>query len=173
MLNSSINNLGLTQSLFNNIYGNANFNSEIEYIKVLSKSYGKNDFLNSNLNNNDFNNILSIPSINVPIDERLKLDFTEKNNKLTFEDKIKPLTTFLSSPLPEEELIIPITINNKIKKNSNKLKKNHKTYRVYKKLKSNSPKTLSSHKYSNKSFKIPTVSSRHNSNKFLTISNSI
>lgn len=174
MLNTSIKNLCLTQPLFNNINGNANFNGEIEYIKVLSQSYGNDDFININLNNNDFNEILSVPSVNIPLDKRLKLDFIEKNNnELPIANMTKPITSYLSSPLPEEELIIPITINNKKNTNSKNLKKKHKTYRVFKKLKSNAPKTKTSHKYSSKSSIKAPLSSIPNSNSFFTISNSI
>jgi len=196
MLNSSNIVRDLTQPIFNNnineilqyneVNKNSNYNTEIDFIKVLSQSNGKNDYLNINLNNNDFNDLLCVPSVNIPLDKRLKLDLIEKyNNEYSFNDTYnknelpivsinKPLTSYLSSPLPEEELIIPITINNKNKnKHSNKLKKKHKTYRVFKKLKSNMPKTKSSHKYSNSSSMKPPLSSRIKSNNFFTISNSI
>ena len=79
-----------------------------------------------------------------------------KHDKETIEElvqSIKP-NNYLSSPLPEEELIVPITIDNKTIDNYTLTPhkrhiraKTHKTYKVYKKPKSYSIKAAGIKKY--------------------------
>ena len=117
----------------------------------------------------------------MPLEKRLKMDFNENlidenksylnNYNFPELERAKPISSYLSSPLPEEELIVPISIKNKNFKHS---KKNHKTYKVYKKLKSHHPKSKSiSNRYTPKLFYKPKLTSSKKSNKSLTILNSI
>ena len=80
---------------------------------------------------------------------------------------IKP-NNYLSSPLPEEELIVPITIDNKTIDNytltphkRHRRAKTHKTYKVYKKPKSVSVRA--------KSIKKPKSKSKSKTSKFYTL----
>jgi hypothetical protein len=142
------------------------------------------------LDNEDLANILNIPSISKPIHKRLQMDFNDRSlrekpyylkppivipRKPSFEpntysksddetiqellQSIKP-TNYISSPMPNEELILPISIDDKTINNltltpnkRHKRPKTHKTYRVYKKLKSSSPKKYKPKKVSLKKSK--------------------
>ncbi len=79
-----------------------------------------------------------------------------KPDKETIEELIQSIkpNNYLSSPLPEEELIVPITIDNKTIDNytltphkRHRRPKTHKTYKVYKKPKSYSIKAAGIKKY--------------------------
>ena len=188
MLNTYVKNRGLTQTIIHNnnrnsfseINWDADYDGELANISVTSNINGNKKFYDLSLDNDDLVKILTIPSVNMPIDKRLKIDFNKNyqdDNKsdiyntesLEFE-KPKTITSFLSSPLPEEELIVPITMINKTPKHN---KKNHKTYRVYKKFKSHGNKSRSSSKYNYKSSFKPKLSSSNKSNKSFPIFNSI
>jgi hypothetical protein len=170
MLNTYVKNRGITQTIihnnnrnsFNEINWDADYDGELANINVSSNTNGNKELYNISLDNDDLVKILTIPSINIPLEKRLKMDFNKRyqydntsdiyNMKSYSElEKPKTMTSFLSSPLPEEELIVPMTMIHK-KSNHNKKskhnKKNHKTYRVYKKLKSHGHKSRSASKYS-------------------------
>ena len=84
----------------------------------------------------------------LPIQPSYVTQESETNSPITsIEDIIRSSnhSNYLSSPLPNEELIIPITIDKKTSdkysftpRKRNKHKKTHKTYKVYKKHKSSS-----------------------------------
>jgi CHAT domain-containing protein len=66
---------------------------------------------------------------------------------------LKQSNGYLSSPMSNEELIVPVSINDKTSHNysltprkQHKKRKTHKTYKVYKKQKSSSNKTKSNQK---------------------------
>ena len=103
---------------------------------------------------------LPLVEAKVSLDEKLKTDEASIQELLQSIKPIKPKTdeasiqellqsikpnSYLSSPLPEEELIAPISIDNKTSNNytltshkRHKRPKTHKTYKVYKKPKSSS-----------------------------------
>jgi hypothetical protein len=194
MLNTYIKNRGLTQTLihtnnrnqFNETNWDADYDGNVANISVTSNTDGNKKRYNISLDNEDLANILNVPSINMPIDKRLQLDFVEpsfKNDSRILQVELPHLktpeffprradfineadilmmdsmqksnalkssipTNYLSSPLPNEELIVPITIDEKTidkytltPKKHHKHKKTHKTYKVYKKQKS--PKSKS------------------------------
>jgi hypothetical protein len=163
MLNTYVKNRGFTQTLvhnnnsnnFNETNWDADYDGELANINVSSNTNGNKEIYNVSLDNDDLVKILSVPSINMSLDKRLKKDYNERpklynkpdiyNIELPELERNKPITSFLSSPLPEEELIVPITMMHKKLKHN---KKNHKTYRVYKKLKSHKPKSRSASKHS-------------------------
>ena len=156
MLNTYIKNKGTTQTLFHN-NNNNNFNEinwDADYdgnqanIVLTTNSDGTQQQYDIQLDNEDLANILNIPSINMPIDKRLKMDFGQEqpsfsNNYQTElnEDSSNLINSYLSSPLPDEELIVPIRID------ENPSNYEHlKTYKVYKTLKSLKPKSSKSSK---------------------------
>jgi len=170
MLNNYIKNRGTTQMLlqnnnqktFNEINWDADYDGNVANISLDSMSNGKSKHYNIQLDNDDLANLLNIPSVNMPIDKRLKMDlerplFRDEPNIYRIElpniESLKNQNDYLSSPLPNEELIIPVTINGRSKKYSltprkfNKQKKTHKTYKVYKKRKSSSKKSNSKTNY--------------------------
>jgi hypothetical protein len=69
-----------------------------------------------------------------------------------------PFYTHVSSPLPNEELLIPLTIKqlrntNSITKRHRRDNKHHNTYKVYRRMKSSRPKSYRrSKRYSRKTF---------------------
>ena len=148
---------------FNQIDWEADYDGQNANISLTSNTDGNKNYFDIKLDNEDLANIISIPSTNIPIDKRLQMDFDTSsfrqepmffriempNNKTPpmsprylpeiAEEMSKP-NSYLSSPLPDEELIVPISIGEKItdKTSYKKRPKTHKTYKVYKKLKSHS-----------------------------------
>jgi hypothetical protein len=180
MLNTYIENQGLSQTViynnnkkqkeFNEVNWNADYDGNQANISVTSNSNGDKKRYNVSLDNNDLANMLGVPSVNMPIDRRLDMDFNSptfgndpsilKIELPEIEDLINDMTdttaaslrpkaasskiqSYLSSPLSNEEFIVPITIDDKTIDNytfmpgkRHKHKKHHKTYKVYKKVKS-------------------------------------
>jgi hypothetical protein len=207
MLNTYIQNSGLTQTIihnnnnkrneFNEIKWDAEYDGKQANISLDSNSNGKKKHYNVSLDNQDLANLLNVPSVNMPIDKRLHMDFVAqkvkkepivlqielpdlktpqliprqpyviKEPESMFENDVTSLesflesanpTSYLSSPASNEELIVPITIDEKTSENytlkpkkHHKDKKTHKTYKVYKKRKS--PKSKKSKKSSKTSKK--------------------
>ncbi len=192
MLNTYIKNQGLSQTViynnkkkqneFNEVNWDANYDGNRANINVTSNSNGHKKRYNVSLDNDDLANMLSLPSVDMPIDRRLSMDFNspafekdssilkielpeieelidDMNRSASLEPKVASLEpkvaslgpkvktskpkSYLSSPLTNEEFIVPITIDNKTLDNytltpgkRHKHKKHHKTYKVYKKVKS-------------------------------------
>jgi len=211
MLNTYIKNRGITQTLvnnnnqqkFNQINWDADYDGEIANISFTSNTDGNKNHFDIKLDNEDLANMLNIPSVSMPIDKRLQMDFdnsfrreptnlqiempyiktpyiktpyiktpyiktpyietphvkprqpsylveepsTHEHTIDELLESIKP-NSYLSSPLPDEELIAPISIDDKTINNFTltphkrhkrpKTHKTHKTYKVYKKPKSSS-----------------------------------
>ena len=162
MLNTYIKNRGTTQMLvrnnnknkFNEINWDADYDGETANISLDSISNGHKNHYNIQLDNDDLANLLNIPTVNMPIDKRLKMDLERPNRNIyrielpstssTNEDLFTS-NGHLSSPMSNEELIVPITIDDKSSpRRGDKKRKTHKTYKVYKKRKSSASKTKSS-----------------------------
>ena len=181
MLNTYVKNRGTTQMLirnnntnkFNELHWDADYDGETANISLDSTINGRTNHYNIELDNEDLANLLNIPSVNMPIDKRLKMDLESSINPnmykiefpslsnqsynveepKTIDDIVKTLKQsngYLSSPLPNEELIVPITVNKKslanytlTPKKHHRQKKTHKTYKVYKKRKSSKSKSSS------------------------------
>jgi hypothetical protein len=160
MLNTYVKNRGTTQMLvrnnnknkFNEINWDADYDGEVANISLNSISNGHKNHYNIQLDNEDLANLLNIPTVNMPIDKRLKMDLERPNRNIykielpssstTIEDLITS-NGYLSSPMSNEELIVPITIDSKSSSKRHKKRKTHKTYKVYKKQKSSASKTKS------------------------------
>lgn len=138
MLNTFIKNRGTTKTIIHNNHKNHNNNvSEINWdadydgkvanISVDLNTNGNIGHYDVKLNNKDLANILNIDSVNKPIDKRLKQDFKQadfnpKMNVIYLEDFLdkpissdkliqNPINTHISSPLTDEELLIPLTVD--------------------------------------------------------------
>lgn len=173
MLNTYIKNRGITKTIFhdnnhnhvNQINWDADYDGDVANISVDSNTDGKRNHYAVSLDNQDLANILTIPSVDIPLDKRLKMDFqqpyyTPENYlieipMLEFQPR-KPkylesiVDRHISSPSSHEELVIPLTINKKGKNlftltphKKHKRAKTHITHRVYKRPKSTSRKTKS------------------------------
>ena len=164
------------RSHFNQMNWDADYDGNMANISVNSNTDGKRNKFSVSLNNNDLANLLNIRSVNVPIDKRLKMDFQPSYNLPNPPSPYKPDMYFIelpspelkpkkseiidelikkgvSSPLSNEELIIPLTIDKKTADNytltpkkKHRRFKTHITHKVYKK-----PKSLSMSKSKSKS----------------------
>jgi len=189
MSNNFITNTGLTQTIirnnnkthFNELTWDADYDGNLANISVMTNTDGKKENFDLTMDNNDLAKILNVPSIDLPLDKRLEMDF--ENNVLRKEptdyavelsDKIHnpnreekppqfvPFTKskqYLSSPLSNEEFIVPhlrkgksfgkYTLLKKSKHHKRK-KPNHITYKVYKKYKKDKTNSKTNSKmYSN------------------------
>lgn len=165
MLNTYVKNRGTTQMLirnnntnkFNELHWDADYDGETANISLDSTINGRTNHYNIELDNEDLANLLNVPSVNMPIDKRLKMDLDGYNQNIyrielpkrtnTIENLIESMrepSGYLSSPLPNEELIVPISINKSSPRKRYKQRKTHKTYKVYKKNKSSTNKTKTS-----------------------------
>lgn len=169
MLDTYIKKQGVTQTMvhhnnnnhFNQIKWDADYDGNTANISVNSNIDGKRDRFHITLDNDDLADILNIPSVNMPIDKRLELDFqgpsytskpflefptrfTESQLESRKPRTIKQIINRgISSPAQNEELIVPLTIDKKTMDNyvltpnkRHRRRKSHITHKVYKKNKS-------------------------------------
>lgn len=165
---------------FNEIDWDAGYDGDTANIILSSNNNGNQKMFNVKLDNEDLANLLNVPSISGPIDKRLQMDFNNNNQfrlepnmyKIELPDfsaqepesienifqSMKQPNSYLSSPLSDEELIVPISIDDKTlnrytltPNKHHRHKKSHKTYRVYKKPKSRSSAKSKSQRSSSKS----------------------
>jgi hypothetical protein len=177
MLDTYIKKQGVTQTIlhnnnknhFNQINWDADYDGNIANISVNSNINGKRDRFNITLDNEDLADILNIPSVNMPIDKRLELDFQglsyrpesflEFPTRLTVPElEPRKSTTIkeiinrgISSPAQNEELIVPLTIDKKTMDDyvltpnkRHRRRKSHITHKVYKKNKSSNKSSIKS-----------------------------
>jgi hypothetical protein len=180
MLNTYIKNQGITKTvlhnnnnnLVNQINWDADYDGNIANITFDTNTNGKRNHFNVSLDNEDLENILNIESINMPLHQRLKNDFQDTQYIPEYQyielpmpnfetKKIKTanqlLSNHVSSPLSNEELIVPLNINKKpvgkytlTPRKRHKKLKTHITHRFYKRAKTSSKKTKSMPKSSRK-----------------------
>lgn len=166
MLNTYIKNRGITKTIIhdnnhnhvNLINWDADYDGDVANLSINTNTDGKRNHFDLSLDNEDLANMLNIQSVNMPIDKRLKMDFQEpyyKPEPLYIElptpefQPRKPkyleeiIDRRISSPLSGEELVIPLTIDEKNNKpftltphKKHRRPKTHITHRVYKKPKS-------------------------------------
>ena len=179
MLNTYIQNKGQMQTILHNkrreqvneIQWDATYDGEEANISVSSNTDGAKQDYEFRLDNQDLETMLNIPSVDMPLHARLQKDFDD--SAFRYEPTIyqielprrgsaydRPLekivksakqASYLSSPLPNEELILPLTIDGKrhkkytlTPKKHHFHRKSHRTYRAYKKRKSISNSTSKS-----------------------------
>jgi hypothetical protein len=149
MLDTYIKNRGATKTLIynnnnhnavNEINWDADYDGKVANISVDLQNNGRLKHYDITLDNEDLANILNVPSVNMPLDRRLKRDFKHRYDpnmyKIEFEDFKSPaliphapqrkseksieelLETIrqpplhISSPAQNEEFIIPVTLHN-------------------------------------------------------------
>uniref|UniRef100_A0A6C0EPS3 Uncharacterized protein n=1 Tax=viral metagenome TaxID=1070528 RepID=A0A6C0EPS3_9ZZZZ len=162
MLDTYIKNKGITKTILHNnnntevseINWDAAYDGQEANISVDLNSNGKIAHYEIELDNQDLANILNIPSVDMSLEKRLKRDF-KKQNRFTREPLLveleppslipsepsyhkttSPVYTHISSPLKNEEFIIPSSIDKKRSSNDftkrpyrKHSKKSHKFYR--------------------------------------------
>jgi hypothetical protein len=122
MLDTYIKNKGITKTIIHNnnhhnvneISWDADYDGNMANLNVALNQDGRREKINIQLDNNDLASILNIPSVKGPLEERLERDFIKKQYKTPkiielYDDDI---LTHISSPLPQEELIVPLKIVN-------------------------------------------------------------
>ena len=181
-----IHNSNNNQNEFNEINWDADYDGNTANISITSDTNGLRQHYDATLDNIDLDKLLNIPSVDMPLHKRLANDFanqmvtrdprkyyielpeTEPENiEELLEDSIQQDSfnprSYISSPLANEEIIVPITIDDKkhkhhkytlTAKKHHRRKKTHNTYKAYKR-----------HKSSTKSAKIRRSKSRSNSKR--------
>ena len=172
MPNTYIKNRGVTQTIvnnnnhkqFNQINWDTNYDGQNANISVTTDTDGEKNHFDITLDNEDLANMLNIPSVSMPLDKRIQMDFNDTfkqdpsqfkiempqienlyvkdrrptpfNENQTINEIIKS-NGYLSSPSPDEEFIVPISLKEKPKHRYTLTPhRTHKTYKVYKKHKS-------------------------------------
>ena len=161
----------------NEIQWDATYDGEEANILLSSNTDGAKQHYGFRLDNHDLETMLNIPSVDMPLHARLQKDFTDSAFRyepviyqielprrdaeppaydianMPIEKLVKSAkkASYLSSPLPNEELILPLTIDGKTRKKYTLTpkkhhfhRKSHRTYRAYKKRKSSSNSKSSS-----------------------------
>jgi len=157
---------------------NADYNGDKAKIRIRINSDGNKGKYHFTLDNSDLANLLNIDSVNMPIHKRLKSDFKKpifrhnpniyrielptpelysKEPSYISESSYPSISdssdsfsnSFLSSPSPEDEFIVPVTINPRpykkytfTPKRRNLTLKTHKTHRIYKRPRSSTFSTF-------------------------------
>jgi hypothetical protein len=183
MLDTFIKNRGETTTLIHNnnhndiskINWDAEYDGDIANVSLNLNTNGRNEHFDIKLNNEDLADILNIQTVNTPIDKRLKYDFKHKRmrhnhmkqlpymveiddiNRFPRPELIEnnePFHTHISSPVQNEELLIPLTIQKSSRGTKrHKKRRHHNTYKVYRHIKSSKPKSYRrSKRYSRRTF---------------------
>lgn len=180
MLDTYIKHKGVTKTIVhennknsvNEMEWNADYDGQIAKLSLDVNNNGDREHYSFKLDNEDLASILNIPSINETLDMRLKRDFKEidaypimqpkmielEPSNFLFEEptfiRMNDLKTHISSPLPNEELIIPLKIKQTTKpytltpRKRHKKRKNHYTHKVYKHKKTSSKRGKNSNIHS-------------------------
>ncbi len=178
MLNTYVKNRGMSKTIIvdnnhnhiNEINWDADYDGDIANISIDANSDGKSNHFDIKLDNNDLANLLNMQTVNMPIDERLKIDFNEP--------QYAPKTYFIELPTPQlkprepiieypdttiedlidrritspktNEIFLPLSIDNKATnkytltpKKRHKRRKTHVTHKLTKKTRTKSSKTKS------------------------------
>lgn len=151
---------------FSEMNWDSDYDGNVANILVNSNNNGKRHQYNISLDNNDLANLLNVPSVSTPIDKRLKMDFkrpqmiehnpqalmvhlpysdemSSYDNSYPVAEPFSPLESltnspksYLSSPMLNDEFIVPVTIGKKTTNLGSK--KKNKTYQIFKKKKPSS-----------------------------------
>jgi hypothetical protein len=171
MLDTFIKNRGSTKTLihdnnhndFSKIDWDADYDGDVANVSLDLNTNGRNSHYDIQLDNNDLAKILNVPSVNLPLDKRLSRDFKKHSYRKTpyiemdqeplippsleqyqlIQNK-EPFYTHISSPLPNEELLIPLSVGKTRRRH-----KRHKSHKVYRRFNTNSgiKKSLRGRKY--------------------------
>jgi len=143
--NIYIKNIGKTKTLIHNsdtnknkmneIAWNADYDGENANIYLNTNTNGKKHKYDVKLDNEDLANILNIPSVNMPIDKRLELYFTNKQPNM-YQVELPYKTNLLNNlsiktPTLEGDTFEIRQLDNSIKENIYKCKR--RTYKKHKK----------------------------------------
>lgn len=192
MLNTYVKNRGITKTIihnnnsnhYNEVNWDADYDGNIANVSLVTNTDGQQKHYGITLDNYDLEKLLTIPSINVPIHDRLNKDFVHDNvldkqnyafielphnisQSESFNNFFDDKNQYISSPKSNEEFIVPLTLNVKQKKHkkSKKTSSNGIHNGIYNKKKGN--KTKKNHKAYKK---LKSASKKSKKNKVTTSS---
>lgn len=149
----------------NEIKWDADYDGSEANISLNFTNNGEREKYHFSLDNNDLANILNINSVDLPLERRLKRDFKnasslpkiiqielenddynpiyqkqeQQENPLSIAEILSNQNPHISSPLANEEFIVPLSINDNLNnkytltpRKRHRKTKTHKTYKVYK-----------------------------------------
>jgi hypothetical protein len=149
----------------NEIKWDADYDGSEANISLKLTNNGEREKYHFSLDNNDLANILNINSVDLPLEQRLKRDFKkasslpkiiqielenddynpiyqkqeQQENPLSIAEILSNQNPHISSPLANEEFIVPLSINDNLNnkytltpRKRHRKTKTHKTYKVYK-----------------------------------------
>lgn len=147
MLDTYFKNKGITKTIVHNngvnkvnkIKWEADYNGDVANISIDVDDNGSNEHYTTQLTNEDLDNILNIPSINKPIDQRLLNDFNIANRKQTpmfidFDNK--------KNDIPQEQMLLPIMIKRKYTRRNKKRQRNFSSKKHRRSTKTNTSKSI-------------------------------
>lgn len=141
MLDTYIKNKGITKTIIHNnsdvakvneIKWDADYDGNMAHLNFDVNNDGRREIFNIQLDNNDLASILNIPTVQGSLEDRLERDFIRKQYKTPklielYDDDV---LTHISSPLPQEQLIVPLKIvKRKTSKRRNKRRKTRRSSR--------------------------------------------
>jgi len=140
MLDTYIKNKGITKTIIHNnsnvakvneIQWDADYDGNMAHLNVDINEDGRREKFNLQMDNDDIAAILNIPSMKGSLEDRLERDFIRKQYNTPklihlYDDDL----THISSPLPQEQLIVPLKIvKRKTSKRRNKRRKSRRSSR--------------------------------------------
>ena len=136
----------------NELKWDADYNGEYANLKVDVSDNGKKNKYRVQLNNNDLANILSVPSVNMPIHRRLENDFLQNQGKREGEPIFYQINTNTTNqnPIPLSSPLLP-DFDYSLKPIRKKMNKRAKLTKKQKIAKTNHYKTPSSSRNSRNS----------------------
>jgi hypothetical protein len=157
MLNTYIKNRGITKTIIHDNNDNNNYNKissidwDLDYdgdvanISLNTNTDGNVKKYNFAIDSDDLANLLNVPSVDIPLEKRLQMDFIEQpysllqNQQPVSAHSIEDIIDIPTHGSEAKELIIPLTIGNIDKQThtfnpkKHRKHKTHATKRVYKK----------------------------------------
>jgi hypothetical protein len=179
MLDTFIKSKGVAKTIIHNnnknyydeVNWDADYDGEKANISLHMNDNGIKENIEMKMDNNDLAKLLNIPSENKMLDKRLYNDFLSSYPKMDYKlieipkDNIikkkvhfnndllnDKIYTHISSPLPEEDILFPLTIHNKSHKNKHRRRhRSNMTHRLYKTRSASPRKTLKKQRNANSS----------------------
>lgn len=171
MLNNYVKTRGIASTIvrennhsqINETKWDADYDGDVANIVVDTNNDGKLNHYKISLDNEDLANILTLPSVNVPLEQRLQMDYGSERVgrvepmriELPSNSSTHSASSRISSPGINEELVVPLTIGKDsmdlytlTPRRRHRRRKTHVTHKVYKKLKSSKTRSKRSSKRS-------------------------
>ena len=161
MLNTFIKNRGITSTIIrennhshiNETKWDADYDGDVAHIDVATNNDGKINQYKIHLDNEDLAHMLSLPSVDMPLEERLQMDYGSERMSKPMRIELPQLSSSsseysvpvsgINSPSSSEELVFPLNLDKDTMdlysltpRRRHRRKKSHITHKVYKKHKS-------------------------------------